>query len=219
MLLRQLACAAAWLALASAASAEKLIFDAVPKQEIEANLRLAGKNNAARERRLLELFEKAGCTGDRLAEQAVRHSKIPNVICTLGSDDGPIILVGAHTDFAGGIGVIDNWSGASLLAALYRSLKVSPRKHTFVFVGFMGEETGLAGSRYFAEHLTVAEKQRLRAMVNLDSLGLGPTAMWLSHADPELADPPRGQRRRFSFRSRPSTWSAWGRPTRKRSPG
>ena len=40
----------------------------------------------------------------------------------------------------------------------------------------------------YVEHLSVAQRARIEAMVNFDSLGLGPTEVWASHADKMLLD-------------------------------
>ena len=58
-----------------------------------------------------------------------------------------LIIVGGHFDLAeSGRGVVDNWSGSSLLPSLYQSLKSVPRRHNFVFVGFTDEEKGMVGN-------------------------------------------------------------------------
>jgi Iap family predicted aminopeptidase len=75
-----------------------------------------------------------------------------------------------------------------LLPALFYSLSARPHRHTFVFIGFSAEERGLLGSRYYAYHLTSAQRAQIDAMVNFDSLGLGPTEVWASHADKVLLD-------------------------------
>jgi len=96
--------------------------------------------------------------------------------------------VGAHFDkVARGGGVVDNWSGASLLPSLFESLREQPRKHTFIFIGFTDEERGLVGSRYYVSQMTPDEVPRTRAMVNIDTLALGPTNIWLTHSDRKLA--------------------------------
>ena len=101
-----------------------------------------------------------------------------------------VIVVGAHTDKvpSAGDGVVDNWSGASLLPSLLFSLSGQKRHHTFVFVGFTGEERGLIGSEYYVDHLSPDERDHIEAMVNMDSLGLTPTKVWASHADKALLD-------------------------------
>jgi hypothetical protein len=175
-----------WLALAGSAPGEKVVFETWEKFAIEANLRKVVPDNAAREKTLHDLFEQVGCSSDRLAEQKIKGSKVPNLVCTLAGGER-VIVVGAHSDAEGGDGVIDNWSGASLLPALYRSLKGGSRRHTFAFVGFSGEEKGLLGSKFYLGHLPREDRGKISAMVNLDSLGLGPAVIWLSRADKDLA--------------------------------
>lgn len=97
-------------------------------------------------------------------------------------------MVGAHFDLVDvGNGVVDNWSGASLLPSFYESLTKSPRKHTFIFVAFSGEEKGMVGSKAYVKQLG-PELPRVKAMVNLDTLGLDETEVWVSHADKNLVN-------------------------------
>ena len=127
------------------------------------------------------MFEEAGCTGDNLTEQRVKHAQAPNVICTLPGNTGSQIIVGAHFDFVDrGKGVVDNWSGCSLLPSLFQSLKETPRRHTFIFIGFTNEEEGLVGSSFYVHQLSKEARANIAAMVNLDSLGLSPTKMDLA---------------------------------------
>jgi len=94
--------------------------------------------------------------------------------------------VGAHFDLVeAGNGVVDNWTGAALLSSLYQGLAGISRRHTYVFVAFTGEETGLYGSKGFVKQLG-DRRQRVKAMVNLDSLGLSETKVWVSHSDQNL---------------------------------
>jgi Zn-dependent M28 family amino/carboxypeptidase len=85
-----------------------------------------------------------------------------------------------------GQGVVDNWSGASLLPSIYESIKSHPHQHTFVFIAFCEEEKGEIGSRYYATHLTKEQVAATDAMVNMDTLGLAPTEVWGSRADKTL---------------------------------
>lgn len=133
------------------------------------------------------LFAEAGCAGEKLNEQSVPHVQQPNIVCVLAGTTDAIILVGAHFDKVQmGDGVADNWSGASLLPSLYQTLSRRPLQHTYVFVAFSGEEEGLLGSESYAKKLSADEKKRIHAMVNMDTLGLGPTNIWVSHSDKEL---------------------------------
>lgn len=164
----------------------RLVFKPVERAIIEERLKAPPLKNDERGRRLRRLFRESGCGGDRLLDQAVKGSKIPNVICMLPGASEEVIVVGAHFDHRGGDGVADNWSGASLLPSLLQALSQQDRKHTFLFVGFTDEEKGLVGSRHYVKALTSEERQRLRLMVNIDTLGLDTTRAWHRQADPRL---------------------------------
>jgi Iap family predicted aminopeptidase len=160
--------------------------DFLPQSLIEQRLRSYTVKNATREPAIKALFEEAGCQGE-LTEQTVKSTKAPNLICTLNGASDSTIVVGAHFDLVErGNGVVDNWSGASLLPSLYQGLAKSSPKHTLVFVAFTGEESGLLGSRSYLKQLGTAKSQ-VKAMVNMDTLGLGETKVWMSHSDRNLA--------------------------------
>jgi hypothetical protein len=162
--------------------------DLVSRAVIESRLRAAPRKNQDREASFESMFRQAGCTGDNLFEQAVKHKEFPNVICRLPGTTDSTIIVGAHFDKVGrGGGVVDNWSGASLLPSFFQGLQDRARKHAFLFVGFTAEEQGLVGSAYYVSHMTAEEIERTRAMVNIDTLALGPTEVWLTHSDRRLA--------------------------------
>jgi Zn-dependent M28 family amino/carboxypeptidase len=105
----------------------------------------------------------------------------------LPGETAATIVVGAHFDFIeAGKGIVDDWSGASLLPSLFQTLKAEHRKHTYEFVAFTGEETGLVGSARFVKELSTDEKARLRAFVNLECLGLTPAKVWVHRSTPTL---------------------------------
>ncbi|MGH9447434.1 MAG: M28 family metallopeptidase, partial [Terriglobia bacterium] len=85
-----------------------------------------------------------------------------------------------------GMGEVDDWSGASMLPSLYQALAALPRKHTFLFIGFTEEEKGLVGSRFYVRHLPPGSVKAIRAMVNLECLGLSTPKVWSDHAGPKL---------------------------------
>lgn len=120
-------------------------------------------------------------------EQNAVSGAAPNLICTLPGDTDSVILVSAHFDYVScGDGVVDNWSGASLLPSFASTLWQTARRHTFVFVAFTEEEKHMQGSAFYAKHLAPEERARIAAVINLDTLGLAPTEVWVSHSDPEL---------------------------------
>jgi hypothetical protein len=168
-------------------SLAQIHFQVATRQVIETRLRGFSSNNRQREATLKRMFAGVGC-GDHLSEQPVRHVKEPNLICVLPGADDSAIVVGAHLEHVEwGEGVVDNWSGSSLLPSLYENLHASPTKHTFIFIAFTAEELGLIGSRAYVHEMKPDEVRRTRAMVNLDSLGLSDTKVWLSHSDKQLA--------------------------------
>ena len=174
-----LACLLLLIEAASAAS-----FTQLDENVIEARLHRATAKNPEREAALKDLFTEAGCKD--LSEEHLPR-RLPNIVCVLPGETDRTIIVGAHFDKVdAGLGVVDNWSGVSLLPSLYQSLASAPRRHTFIFVGFTAEEIGLIGSRFYAQHMTPEERAQADAMVNMDSLGLTPTKIWVSHSDPRL---------------------------------
>ena len=163
----------------------KLSFSIVRREIVEERLASPPHKNRKRGERLTSLFEEVGCAD--LAQQDVRGSKMDNVVCTLPGETSRVILAGAHYDHTGdGQGIVDNWSGASLLASLYQSLSTKPRAHTFIFVGFADEERGLRGSRHYVKTLSPEARDHLKAVVNLDCLGLDLPKVWVSRSDDRL---------------------------------
>jgi Peptidase family M28 len=172
------------LALNSSAQTNFRLLD---QSKIELRLKGFSRKNDDRETIIKKLFRESGCKEKQISEQVVEAALPPNVICVLPGQTDRIILVGAHTDKVDpGDGVVDNWSGASLLPSLLYSLSGQKRRHTFIFVGFTGEEKGLLGSGFYAQHLTTEQRGKIEGMVNFDTLGLGPTEVWASHADASL---------------------------------
>jgi putative aminopeptidase FrvX len=171
-------------AIASRSFADTLHFVTIREQVVEARLKEFTGNNKQRETTLKRLFAEAGCDGEHLSEQPVKGTKQPNLVCMLPGKGQRTIIVGAHFDHVSeGDGVVDNWSGASLLPSLYQSVKGIDREHTYIFIGFTAEEEGEVGSRFYVRQMSNEAVAATDAMVNLDTLGLGPTLVWQSHSD------------------------------------
>jgi Peptidase family M28/PDZ domain/PA domain len=119
------------------------------------------------------------------------HRPVANVVGVLPGSDRSVadqyIIIGAHYDHLGlgqqhslaprEIGQIhhgadDNASGTSgvlELADAFTHTSQRPR-HSIVFICFAGEELGLLGSAYYANHPTFPIKQAV-AMMNMDMIG------------------------------------------------
>jgi aminopeptidase-like protein len=157
------------------------------RQVVEERLAKYAGSNQQREATLKQLFTDAGCDDQHLSEQPVKGSRLPNLICLLPGTSNKVIIVGAHFDrVSEGEGVVDNWSGASLLPSLYQAVKNESRKHTYIFIGFTDEEQGEVGSRFYVRKMTKEQVAATDAMVNMDTLGLAPTEVWASHSDKRL---------------------------------
>jgi hypothetical protein len=166
-----------------------LEFRTLTQDAIEVRLQAFSAKNDQREATLKQLFIQSGCKDDRLTEQVVRKNLPPNLICVLPGQTDQVILVGAHSDHVDkGDGVVDNWSGASLLPSLFYSMSATPRQHTYVFIAFTDEEGGMVGSEFYARNLPDVQRTRVSGMVNIDTLGLGPTEVWASRSDNTMLD-------------------------------
>ena len=170
-------------AVAAAGFAQRLEIDLVKQQVIEDRLHSGVVRPSERQAAIGKLFDEAGCTAE---EQRVDR-KSANVICTLAGETPAEIVVGGHFDFVEhGQGIVDDWSGASLLPSLYQALASRKRQHTYRFVAFTEEERGLVGSSRFVRSLTADQQANVRAFVNLECLGLTPVKVWTHRADPGL---------------------------------
>lgn len=110
-----------------------------------------------------------------------------NVVGYIDNGAPTTVVIGAHYDHLGygedgnGLsrtkekeiynGADDNASGTAALIEIARVLKKSKaRNNNYVFVAFSGEELGLFGSKYFAEHPPV-DISSVNYMINMDMVG------------------------------------------------
>ncbi|MGO9125614.1 MAG: M28 family metallopeptidase [Terriglobales bacterium] len=174
--------------LSAIGAAETVRYKPVPREVVESRLKKYKGDDQQREATLKQMFMDAGCDRQNISEQAVKGARQPNVICVLPGSSDKVIIVGAHFDHvAAGDGVVDNWSGASLLPSLYEAVRCEPHTHTYIFVGFTDEERGEVGSHFYAGQMTKEQVTATDAMVNMDTLGLGQTEIWVSHSDRRLS--------------------------------
>jgi len=172
--------------LATPASSQQVFVQLASRDTISARLRLAVSSNSERKEILMQQFAAAGCK--QAFEQPVKGSRQGNVTCILQGTNDETILVGAHFDAINGLGVVDNWSGAAMLPSLYQALAGRERNHTFVFVGFTDEEVGLRGSDSYVKQMNEVQRSQMRAMVNMDCLGMTSTKVWAQRSDKLLLD-------------------------------
>lgn len=82
-----------------------------------------------------------------------------------------IIVIGGHidSDFRENPGANDDASGTAVMLELARVWSAKPHRYTLVFAAFGGEEGGLIGSYWFAEHFE--HMQRVALMLQIDMAG------------------------------------------------
>lgn len=169
------------------AAAQRINFTKVSQSVVDTRLELEAADDAGRLANLKQAFQQAGCKDENLVEQQVEGSELPNLVCTLPGTEDTVVVVGAHYDARNADrAVVDNWSGASLLPSLYEGLNKAERKHSFVFVGFAAKENGKKGSKSYVNGLSDEQRKNTRAMVNLDSLGMAPTKVWVKDSNKNL---------------------------------
>lgn len=182
----------------AAAPSRVLFFYTAPRSTLELEVHTVPPSNQDRLDRLRAAFLSVGCAGERMQEQRVvdKHGNAgTNLICTWpaseaaapGSRTPGTIVVAAHYEHEGrGEGALADWSGAALLPYLYEALQGQPRENEFVFL----ETWKAEGAETWLRSLPKERRQHIRAMIDLDALGLGATRYFTTFSFMET--PPEG---------------------------
>lgn len=134
-----------------------------------------------------QLFEKFGAKKDEIAIEKFDKNRISNLVVRKKGKTDETIIIGAHYDkTADGCGVIDNWTGISIVAHLYRTISRIETEKSYIFVAFDKEEKGLYGSEEMAKAIPKEKRSSYCAMVNLDSFGFGPPQVLRNASDSTL---------------------------------
>ena len=119
------------------------------------------------------LFEKAGASPANIRVE--HYADVENLVVVKPGASTDKIVIGAHYDKTSlGCGAVDNWTGQVAISHLYQTLRDVPLEKTLVFVAFGREEKGLVGSKAMTRAIADGQVAEYCAMVNIDSLGLGP---------------------------------------------
>lgn len=168
-------------------AAQKVHFSPAAKNDVLERARTIPDTNEERAAQLRAWFNQQGCSGNDLKEQKVESNAAPNVICRMPGESEDTVVIGAHFDrVTSKLRPIDNWRSASLLPSLYQCLRTRKRHYTMVFIAFSDSGNDPTGAQTYAAHLDQADLSHLRAMINLDALGLSPTKVWSTHSDKDL---------------------------------
>ncbi|MGH9629698.1 MAG: M28 family peptidase [Bryobacteraceae bacterium] len=132
-------------------------------------------------------FEFPGSLRVRMDTDVHSESRmVNNVVGFLPGESDEYVVIGAHYDHLGAgeqyslaqdkmgtphPGADDNASGTAGVIALARWFSAQPRmKRGIVFVAFAGEELGLLGSSFYANHSSLPIENAV-AMINMDMIG------------------------------------------------
>lgn len=99
-----------------------------------------------------------------------------------------VMVITAHFDHLGKCGSVlfpganDNASGTIMMTDLFHTFsKQKNRKYSMLFIGFSGEEAGLLGSNYYAQH-PLYSLDKIKLLINLDLLATGEDGVTIVNA-------------------------------------
>ena len=149
------------------------------QEQIAESVKLAPCKSENRLVAVKQLFEKMGAKEQDIAVEKFDKDKISNLVVKKKGKSEETIIVGAHYDKTKeGCGAIDNWTGISIIAHLYRTINQIQPEKSYLFVAFDQEEVGLLGSDAMAKAIPKEKRPQFCSMVNLDSFGFAaPQAM------------------------------------------
>ncbi|MCC6175084.1 MAG: M20/M25/M40 family metallo-hydrolase [Chloroflexi bacterium] len=125
---------------------------------------------------VLQTLQAGAVTAHLSVDASTDSATAANVVATRG-DGSRTIVIGGHFDsVSAGPGANDNGSGTAVLLELARVLAVRGSPFTIQIVAFDAEEIGLRGSAHMVAHLSDDERRAIRAMINLDMVGVGDSA-------------------------------------------
>ena len=141
------------------------------QEQIAESVKLAPCKSENRLAAVKQLFENLGAKED-IAIEKFNKDKIANLVVKKKGKSEETIIVGAHYDkVKEGCGAIDNWTGISIIAHLYRTINQIPTEKSYIFVAFDQEEIRLIGSEAMAKSIPKEKRPQFCSMVNLDSFG------------------------------------------------
>jgi len=171
------------------AKSRTLFFYTSPRSTVEMAVHSIPETDQQRLARLRDNFRAADCDGNRMQEQPISRKggeNGTNLICTWpGATRGTIVIV-AHYEHEGkGQGALADWSGAVLLPFLYEAIQGQPRENSYVFL----EAWKRVGAETWLKSLPKAERRNIRAVIDLDALGLGTPRFYTTFSPFENAPP------------------------------
>lgn len=147
------------------------------REQITESVKLSPCDSKERLEGVKKLFLSVGAKEEEINVE--KFKDISNVVVKRKGKTDEMVIVGAHYDKTdAGCGAIDNWTGISILAHLYKTFSHFDTEKTYLFVAFDQEEKGLLGSEAMAKTIPKEERKNYCLMTNIDSFGkAAPQAM------------------------------------------
>lgn len=140
------------------------------KEEITEDVTASPCKNKDRFEAAKALFKKMGATDEEISVES--KGDLRDLVVTKKGKTDNVVIVGAHYDkVSDGCGAIDNWTGITIIAHIYRTMKDSATNFTYRFVAFDSEESGLLGSAFMSKSIPKEKRDSVCSMVNFDSFG------------------------------------------------
>ncbi len=140
--------------------------------DLTESVKLAPCESKERLAAVKKLFAQTGAKDEEIIIETFNKDKIKNVVVKRKGKTDETVIVGAHYDKSdAGCGAIDNWTGVSMIAHIYKTLSQMETEKSYIFVAFDQEEKGLLGSDAMARAIPKESRSQYCAMVNIDSFG------------------------------------------------
>ena len=159
------------------------------QEELEETVKLAPCDSKQRLEAVKKLFAQMGAKEEEITVESFDKDKIKNVVVKLKGLTDETVIVGAHYDKTdAGCGAIDNWTGVSIIAHLYKTFRQMTNEKSYIFVAFDQEEKGLLGSAAMVKAIPRESWRQYCAMVNLDSFGISTPFSLAQTSSPEMVE-------------------------------
>jgi aminopeptidase YwaD len=124
-------------------------------------------------RALADRLGGAPVTARLTVDASVESRLAQNVIATRQGGPQTVVIGGHYDSVQAGPGANDNASGTSVVLEVARVMAGRPSPYTLTFALFDAEEIGLLGSAHMVAQMSPEELRSIRAMINLDMVGVG----------------------------------------------
>jgi Iap family predicted aminopeptidase len=159
------------------------------KEAIDASIKAVPCDTSKRLEGVKKLFSEAGAKDDDIKIEKFDKDKISNLVVRKQGKTDETVVIGAHYDRTdSGCGVTDNWSGITILAHMYGTMKSLDTSKSYIFAAFDREEEGLKGSREMLKAMEATDREKICSMINLDSFGQAYPMSLRNASSPKMVD-------------------------------